>query len=59
MKFLMKKFRKELWWKCKLSGLQGEMVKIQDKYRMVLRLDRLGCALLSVPISCVVKVKNS
>ena len=45
--------------KGKLSGLQGEMVKIQDKYRMVLRLDRLGCALLSGPISCVVKVKNS
>ena len=43
----------------KLIGLQGEIVKIQDKYRMVLRLDRLGCALLSVPISCVVKVKNS
>lgn len=42
----------------KLAGFQGEMVKIQDKYRIIIRLDRLGCALLTVPLSCVEKVKK-
>lgn len=41
-----------------LAGFQGEMVKMQDKYKLVLRLDKLGCALMTVPISCVVKVKS-
>jgi len=42
----------------KLAGLQGEMVKIRDKFRIVLRLDRLGCAWITVPASCIEKVKN-
>lgn len=41
-----------------LAGFQGEMIKMQDKYKLVLRLDKLGCALMTVPISCVVKVKS-
>ena len=42
----------------KLAGFQGEMVEIRDKYRIVLRLDKLGCALITVPGSCIEKVKN-
>lgn len=43
----------------KLAGFQGEMVEFKDKFRLVLRLDKLGCALVTVPTSCVEKVKNS
>ena len=42
----------------KLAGFQGEMVEFRDKYRIVLRLEKLGCALITVPASCVEKVKN-
>lgn len=42
----------------KLAGFQGEMVEIRDKYRMVLRLSHLGCALIHVPASCVRKIKT-
>lgn len=42
----------------KLVGFQGEMVEIRDKYRIVLRLEKLGCALITVPVSCIEKVKN-
>lgn len=42
----------------KLAGFQGEMVEIRDKFRIILRLDKLGCALITVPASCVEKVKN-
>ena len=42
----------------KLAGFQGEMVQIRDKYRIVLRLEKLGCALITVAASCVEKVKN-
>lgn len=42
----------------KLTGFQGEMVEIRDKYRIVLRLEKLGCAYVTIPISCVEKVKN-
>ena len=42
----------------KLAGFQGEMVEIRNKFRIVLRLEKLGCALITVPISCVEKVKN-
>jgi len=34
------------------------MVQIRDKYRIVLRLEKLGCALITVAASCVEKVKN-
>lgn len=42
----------------RLAGFQGEMVQIRDKFRIVLRLEKLGCALITVPASCVEKVKN-
>ena len=42
----------------KLAGFQGEMVEVRNKFRIVLRLEKLGCALITVPISCVEKVKN-
>lgn len=42
----------------KLAGFHGEMVEIRNKFRIVLRLEKLGCALITVPISCVEKVKN-
>lgn len=42
----------------KLSGFQGEMVRFRDKYRIVLRLEKLGCALATVPLSCIEKVKK-
>lgn len=42
----------------KLAGFQGEMVQIRDKFRIVLRLDKLGCALVTVSASCVEKVKT-
>ena len=41
-----------------LLGFQGEMVEFKDKYRIVLRLDRLGCALVTVPLSCVKKIHS-
>lgn len=37
----------------RLAGFRGEMVQIRDKYRIVIRLDRLGCALITVAASCV------
>ena len=40
-----------------LAGFQGEMVKVRDKYRIVLRLEKLGCALITVSASCIEKVK--
>ena len=42
----------------KLAGFQGEMVEIRNKFPSGLRLEKLGCALITVPISCVEKVKN-
>lgn len=44
--------------KGKLTGFMGEMVKIKDKFRIVLRLEKLGCALVTVSASCIEKVKN-
>lgn len=43
--------------KGKLAGFQGEMVEVKDKYKIVLRLDRLGCAMLTVSASCVKRMK--
>ncbi len=42
----------------KLTGFQGEMVEFRNKFRIVLRLDNLGCALITVPVSCIEKVKT-
>lgn len=37
----------------KLSGLEGELVEYQGKHRIMIRLEHLGCALTTVPISCI------
>ncbi|MEG2791160.1 MAG: UpxY family transcription antiterminator [Odoribacter sp.] len=42
----------------KLTGFQGEMVRFRDKFQIVLRLEKLGCALITVPVSCIEKVKK-
>jgi transcription antitermination factor NusG len=39
-----------------LVGFQGEMVEFRNKFRIALRLDKLGCALITVPVSCVKKI---
>lgn len=36
----------------KLTGFEGEVVEICDKYKIILRLEHLGCALITVAISC-------
>lgn len=40
----------------KLSGLIGELVEIRGKYKVAIRLNYFGCALITVPISCVEKI---
>lgn len=40
----------------KLAGLSGEMVEIRGKYKIAVRLDKLGCALITLPFSCIEKV---
>lgn len=39
--------------KGELAGIQGELVKYENKYHIVVRLQSLGCALVSVPISYI------
>lgn len=41
----------------RLSGLEGELLEFQGAYRVILRLNYLGCALLTIPMSCIEKVK--
>ena len=36
-----------------MQGVRGEMVKYESKYYMAVRLQELGCALVSVPVSYV------
>lgn len=40
----------------KLSGLMGELVEIRGKYKIAIRLNYFGCALTTVPVSCVEKI---
>ena len=35
------------------QGIRGEMVKYESKYYIAVRLQELGCALVSVPVSYV------
>lgn len=42
-----------------LAGFQGEMVKWKDKYHLALRVENLGCALVTVSGSCVKRLKTS
>lgn len=39
-----------------LHGFYGEMVEYRNKYRLVLRLDQLGCALVTIPINWIKKI---
>lgn len=41
----------------KLIGFEGELVEISNKYKIVVRLEHLGCALATVSASCIEKVK--
>lgn len=41
----------------KFSGFEGELVEMAGKYKIVLRLEHLGCALMTISMSCVEKVK--
>ena len=36
-----------------MQGVRGEMVKYESKYYIAVRLQELGCALVSVPVSYV------
>lgn len=44
--------------KGKLAGYEGEMVEVRNKYRIVVRLEKLGCALVTIGMNSVEKVKN-
>lgn len=39
-----------------LEGLYGELVKIRGKYKVVVRLEKFGCAMTTVPVSAIEKV---
>lgn len=39
-----------------LQGLIGELVQIKGKHKVVIRLERFGCALTTVPLSFLEKV---
>jgi transcription termination/antitermination protein NusG len=40
-----------------LQGLLGELVEIKGKHKVIIRLERFGCALTTIPISFVEKEK--
>lgn len=40
-----------------LKGLMGELVKVKGKHKVVIRLERFGCALTTVPLSFIEKGK--
>lgn len=39
-----------------LEGLMGELIEFQGKYKVVVRLNRLGCAMTSVPLSFLKRI---
>lgn len=39
-----------------LQGLIGELVRIKGKHKVVIRIDKFGCALTTVPMSFIAKV---
>ena len=41
-----------------LTDLYGELIEVRGKYKIVVRLDHFGCALTTVPVSFVEKIKN-
>lgn len=40
-----------------LQGLMGELVQVKGKHKVVVRLDKFGCALTTVPLSFLEKGK--
>lgn len=40
-----------------LQGLMGELIQIKGKHKVVVRLEKLGCALTTVPLSFLEKGK--
>ncbi|WP_321332050.1 UpxY family transcription antiterminator [uncultured Bacteroides sp.] len=42
-----------------LKGLQGELVRYEGKYHILVRIDIFGCALVSIPASFVKKEKEN
>lgn len=41
----------------KFAGFEGELIEVSGKYKIVIRLEHLGCALMTISASCVEKVK--
>lgn len=39
-----------------LQGLIGELVKVKGKHKVVIRIDKFGCALTTVPLSFIQKM---
>jgi len=42
-----------------LQGLMGELVQVKGKHKVIIRLERFGCALTEVPLSFLEKVKTT
>lgn len=40
-----------------LKGLMGELIEVKGKHKVVIRLEKFGCALTTVPISFIEKEK--
>lgn len=46
--------------KGKLKGLTGELIERQGEYKFLIRLDKFGCVMASVSISCIeLIIKNT
>lgn len=41
----------------KFAGFEGEVIEMSGKYKIVIRLEHLGCALMTISASCVERVK--
>lgn len=41
----------------KFAGFEGELIEVSGKYKIVIRLEHLGCALMTISASCVERVK--
>jgi len=39
-----------------LEGLFGELVQVRGKFKVVVRLDKFGCAMTTVPVSAIEKI---
>ena len=43
--------------KGKLKGLTGELIERQGEYKFLIRLDKFGCVMASVSISCFIQLR--